>query len=105
MRAVSPSVVKTPSDNRAYKYSVNVMLHPSLVGTRACVFDAGGTLIHPDWPRLAALARETAGRVFEAEEMRRAFGEMLKCAGGQTPSVRVINQTGRHWTFRAMYGG
>jgi 2-haloalkanoic acid dehalogenase type II len=81
------------------------MLHPSLVGARACVFDAGGTLIHPDWPRLAALARETAGRDFEAEEMRRAFGEMLKCAGGLTQGGRVIDQTGRHWTFRAMYGG
>jgi HAD superfamily hydrolase (TIGR01509 family) len=81
------------------------MLHPSLVGARACVFDAGGTLIHPDWPRLAALARETAGRTFDAEEMRRAFGEMLKCAGGQTPGGCVIEQTGRHWTFRAMYGG
>jgi HAD superfamily hydrolase (TIGR01509 family) len=81
------------------------MLHPSLVGARACVFDAGGTLIHPDWPRLAALALETAGRAFDAEEMRRAFCEMLKCVGGQTQGGRVIDQTERHWTFRAMYGG
>jgi putative hydrolase of the HAD superfamily len=81
------------------------MLHPSLVGARACVFDAGGTLVHPDWPRLAALAEEAAGRRFGAEEMRRAFGEMLKCVGGQAPGGRVIDQTGRHWTFRAMYGG
>jgi putative hydrolase of the HAD superfamily len=81
------------------------MLHPSLNGARACVFDAGGTLVHPDWPRLAALAEEAAGRTFDAGEMRRAFGEMLKCVGGQTPSVRVIDQTGRHWTFRAMYEG
>jgi HAD superfamily hydrolase (TIGR01509 family) len=81
------------------------MLHPSLIGARACVFDAGGTLVHPDWPRLAALAREVSGRTFGADEMRRAFGEMLKCVGGQTPTGRVIDQTGRHWTFRAMYGG
>jgi putative hydrolase of the HAD superfamily len=81
------------------------MLHPSLNGARACVFDAGGTLVHPDWPRLAALAREVSGRTFGADEMRRAFGEMLKCVGGQTPAGRVIDQTGRHWTFRAMYGG
>src|ERR1044071_2624835 len=79
------------------------MLHPSLNGARACVFDAGGTLVHPDWPRLAALAEEAAGRRFTDEEMRRAFGEMLKCVGGQ--GDRVIDQTGRHWTFRAMYGG
>ena len=81
------------------------MLHPSIIGARACVFDAGGTLVHPDWPRLAAMAREVSGRTFGADEMRRAFGEMLKCVGGQSPTGRVIDQTGRHWTFRAMYGG
>ncbi len=81
------------------------MLHPSLNGARACVFDAGGTLVHPDWPRLAALAEEFAGRRLEPDEMRRAFGEMLKCAGDPRPGGRVIDQTGRHWTFRAMYGG
>jgi HAD superfamily hydrolase (TIGR01509 family) len=81
------------------------MLHPTLNGARACVFDAGGTLVHPDWLRLAALAEDVAGRTFGADEMRRAFGEMLKCVGGQAAGGRVINQTGRHWTFRAMYGG
>jgi HAD superfamily hydrolase (TIGR01549 family) len=81
------------------------MLHTSLNGARACVFDAGGTLVHPDWPRLAALAEEFAGRSLSEEEMRRAFGEMLKFAGAQAPGGRVIEQTGRHWTFRAMYGG
>lgn len=81
------------------------MLHPSLIGARACVFDAGGTLVHPDWPRLAALAEEFAGRRLSEEEMRRAFGEMLKCVNEPAPGGRVIDQTGRHWTFRAMYGG
>lgn len=80
-------------------------LHPSLQGARACVFDAGGTLVHPDWERLAALAEGHAGRRFGADEMRRAFGEMLKCVNEPTPGGRVINQSGRHWTFRAMYGG
>ncbi|HEY0170112.1 MAG TPA: HAD-IA family hydrolase [Pyrinomonadaceae bacterium] len=84
---------------------MNATLHPSLRGARACVFDAGGTLVHPDWPRLAGLAEEFAGRRLGADEMRRAFGEMLKCVGSTEPGVRVINQTGRHWTFRAMYGG
>jgi HAD superfamily hydrolase (TIGR01509 family) len=37
--------------------------------------------------------------------MRRAFGEMLRCVGAPEPGGRVINQTGRHWTFKAMYGG
>jgi putative hydrolase of the HAD superfamily len=83
------------------------MLHPSLNGARACVFDAGGTLVHPDWPRLAALAEEVAGRTFGAEEMRRAFGEMLKRAGAesQKASGPSANEQGRHWTFRRMYGG
>ena len=80
-------------------------LHPILDGARACVFDAGGTLIHPDWPRLAALAEEHAGRRFAAEEMRRAFGEMLRCVGAPEPGRPAINQSGRHWTFRAMYEG
>jgi FMN phosphatase YigB (HAD superfamily) len=80
-------------------------LHPILSGARACVFDAGGTLIHPDWERLAALAEARAGRRFGAEEMRRAFGEMLRCVGAPEPGGRVIDQSGRHWTFRAMYEG
>lgn len=80
-------------------------LHPSLHGARACVFDAGGTLIHPDWERLAALAEARAGRRFGAEEMRRAFGEMLKSVGAPVPGRPLIDQSGRHWTFRAMYGG
>lgn len=80
-------------------------LHPILRGARACVFDAGGTLVHPDWERLARLAEGAAGRRFGADEMRRAFGEMLRCLGAPEPGGRVIKQSGRHWTFRAMYGG
>jgi putative hydrolase of the HAD superfamily len=80
-------------------------LHPSLQGARACVFDAGGTLVHPDWPRLASLAEGSAGRSFGAEEMRRAFGEMLRGIGAPEPGRPVVDQNGRHWTFRAMYGG
>ncbi|MET0650604.1 MAG: HAD family hydrolase [Pyrinomonadaceae bacterium] len=80
-------------------------LHPSLQGARACVFDAGGTLVHPDWARLADLAEEAAGRRFGAEEMRRAFGEMLRGVGAPGPGGASFKQSGRHWTFRAMYGG
>jgi HAD superfamily hydrolase (TIGR01662 family) len=83
------------------------MLHPSLIGARACVFDAGGTLVHPDWPRLAALAEEVAGRTFGAGEMRRAFGEMLKGVGAeaQKSGGPSADGQGRHWTFRRMYRG
>lgn len=81
------------------------MLHPSLRDARACVFDAGGTLVHPDWPRLAALAEEVAGRTFGEPEMRRAFAEMLKRAGAQKSGAASAEAQGRHWTFRRMYGG
>ena len=83
------------------------MLHPSLDGARACLFDVGGTLVHPDWPRLAALAEEVAGRSFGADEMRRAFGEMLKAVGAevQRTNAPAAAERGPHWTFRRMYGG
>src|ERR671926_294918 len=71
------------------------MLHPSLDGARACVFDAGGTLVHPDWPRLAALAEEAAGRSFGADEMRRAFGEMLRGLGSPEAGRPAFRQSGR----------
>ena len=61
--------------------------------------------MHPDWERLAALAEGHAGRRFGADEMRRAFGEMLRGVGAPEPGRPLINQSGRHWTFRAMYGG
>jgi putative hydrolase of the HAD superfamily len=82
------------------------MLHPSLSGARACVFDVGGTLVHPDWPRLAALAEEVAGSRFSDEEMRRAFGEMLKTVGAevQRSNAPAAVERGPHWTFRGMYG-
>jgi putative hydrolase of the HAD superfamily len=81
------------------------MFHPSLNGARACVFDAGGTLVHPDWTRLAALAEEFAGRTFGAEEMRRAFGEMLKRVGEEARKSggHTADEKSRHWTFRRMY--
>ena len=81
-------------------------LHPSLDGARACIFDVGGTLVHPDWQRLAALAEEVAGSRFSDEEMRRAFGEMLKTVGAevQRSNAPAAAERGPHWTFRGMYG-
>src|SRR5919107_5761228 len=81
------------------------MLHPSLVGARACVFDAGGTLIHPDWPRLARLAADVAGREFGPEEMRRAMGEVLKAVGSeiQKNSAPSPEETKQHWVLRRVF--
>ena len=82
-------------------------LHPSLKGARACIFDAGGTLVHPDWPRLSHTAQKVSGRAFEAGEMGRAFGEMLRAVGMEMQSegfVLADDMKRPHWTFRRMYG-
>ncbi len=82
------------------------MLHPSLKGARACIFDAGGTLVHPDWPRLSRIAEEVSGRSFESSEMSRAFGEMLRLVGieMQREGFVLPDEMKRpHWTFRRMY--
>ncbi|MDQ1522801.1 MAG: hypothetical protein QOE47_725, partial [Pyrinomonadaceae bacterium] len=52
-------------------------LHPSLEGVRAVLFDVGGTLLHPDWERLARLASRGAGREFKPSELGRKFKEMM----------------------------
>ena len=82
------------------------MLHPSLSGSRACIFDAGGTLVHPDWPRLSRIAEEISGRSFDASEMSRAFGEMLREVGieMQREGFMLPEEMKRpHWVFRRMY--
>jgi HAD superfamily hydrolase (TIGR01509 family) len=82
------------------------MLHPALAGARACIFDAGGTIVHPDWPRLSRIATEVSGRTFQSQEMGRAFGEMLRAVGIEMQSegsVLADEMKRPHWTFRRMY--
>lgn len=82
------------------------MLHPALNGARACIFDAGGTLVHPDWPRLSRIAEEVSGRSFESREMGRAFGEMLRAVGLEMHREGFVPQEEMkrpHWTFHRMY--
>ena len=82
------------------------MLHPALDGARACIFDAGGTIVHPDWPRLSRIATEVSGRTFQPQEMGRAFGEMLRAVGIEMQSegsVLADEMKRPHWTFRRMY--
>lgn len=83
------------------------MLHPSLSGARACVFDAGGTLVHPDWPRLSRIAEESGCRAFESAEMHRTFGEMLRAVGVEMQREGFVlpeEMKRPHWVFRRMYG-
>lgn len=82
------------------------MLHPALREARACIFDAGGTLVHPDWPRLSRIAEDVSGRSFESTAMGRAFGEMLRAAGieMQREGFVMPDEMKRpHWVFRRMY--
>jgi HAD superfamily hydrolase (TIGR01662 family) len=52
--------------------------HPILRNARAVVFDAGGTIVHPDWRRLAQLVKTETGQEFTSHDMRRAFYQMLR---------------------------
>ena len=83
-----------------------VTLHPALKGVRACIFDAGGTIVHPDWPRLSLIADEVCGQSFEPGEMQRSFAEMLRTVGieMQREGYVLPDELKRpHWTFRKMY--
>jgi len=85
---------------------LSAMLHPALKGARACIFDAGGTLVHPDWSRLSRIAAETSGQTFTPPQLSRAFGEMLKAVGieMQTEGFVLPDEMKRpHWTFRRMF--
>jgi HAD superfamily hydrolase (TIGR01509 family) len=82
------------------------MLHPALNGARACIFDAGGTIVHPDWLRLSNIAAAVSGRSFKSQEMGRAFGEMLRAVGIEMQGEGFVlpdEMKQPHWTFRRMY--
>ena len=82
------------------------MLHPSLKGARACIFDAGGTLVHPDWARLSRIAKEVVGRHFEDSEMASGFGKMLKAVGIEMHREGFVlpeEMKRPHWTFRRVF--
>ncbi len=57
--------------------SLKEQFHPLLRDARAVLFDVGGTLLHPDWQRLADLCRAETGRAVELDEMRRMLREGL----------------------------
>ncbi|HZH91535.1 MAG TPA: HAD-IA family hydrolase [Pyrinomonadaceae bacterium] len=89
----------------ANKVKAHAALHPSLVGVRAVLFDVGGTLLHPDWERLARLASSGAGREFVPAELGRKFKEMM-CAvdaamGRGEPAPEDSKK--RNWVFRRVY--
>ena len=80
-------------------------LHPLLDGARAVLFDAGGTLAHPDWERIALLAEREINRTFSPKEMRDSFYESLRLVDGRLSEESVRAHTGRQgWVFRDMFG-
>jgi len=85
---------------------LSATLHPALSGVRACIFDAGGTLVHPEWSRLSRIAEEVTGRVLRVEEMGRAFAEMLRTFGIDMQREGFVlpdDTKSEHWTFRRVY--
>jgi HAD superfamily hydrolase (TIGR01509 family) len=85
---------------------MHMNLHPALREARAILFDAGGTLVHPDSARLAAVIREQTGRSFSDEEMRRALRETLCSADALlSHAAELPADTKRQgWVFRRTYG-
>jgi HAD superfamily hydrolase (TIGR01509 family) len=82
------------------------MIHPALEGARACIFDAGGTIVHPDWPRLSQIAAEVSGLTFMPDEMARAFGQVMRSVGLDMQREGFVlpdEMKAPHWTFRRMF--
>ena len=84
---------------------VQVSLHPALAGVRAVLFDVGGTLLHPDWERLARLASEGVGREFDPSVLGHKFKEMMCAvdAAMQRGEPAPEDTRKRNWVFRRVY--
>lgn len=86
-------------------YNTASSLHPVLRGARAVLFDAGGTLSHPDWERIAQLAEQEMGRSFDTAEMRRRLYESMRVIDGRLSEETIRAHTQRPgWVFRDMFG-
>lgn len=93
-------VDKSPSQVKA-----QTSLHPALRSVRAVLFDAGGTLVHPDWERLTRLASASAGREFVAAELNRKFKEMMCAVDASMQRGEPVpgDSHKRNWVFRRVY--
>jgi len=77
-------------------------MHSAIQNVRAVIFDVGGTLVHPDWRRLANIVEAETGMLFTPAQMHEAFYAMMQTAdadliSGTTSPLR----SGPHWTFLA----
>ena len=80
-------------------------LHPVIKDARAVLFDAGGTLTHPDWERIALLLKRETGRAFEALELRRALYRALREIDAQLSEEKVHAVRTRRpgWVFHDLF--
>lgn len=75
-------------------------LHPALKNVTAVIFDVGGTLIHPDWRRLAKTVEAETGMLFTPEQMHEAFYAMLQAADADLIAGTTSgDRSGAHWPF------
>ena len=82
-------------------------LHPAIRNQGAVIFDVGGTLVHPDWPRLGQLVQTETGILFTAAEMYKAFYAMLQSINAELKAgINSRREREAHWvfveTFRAL---
>jgi len=98
---IEPGKVET----HAREAKAQTSLHPALAGVRAVLFDVGGTLLHPDWERLARLASRGAGREFDPGDLGRKFKEMMCAVDGsmQRGEPAPEDSRKRNWVFRRIY--
>jgi HAD superfamily hydrolase (TIGR01509 family) len=86
---------------------LNSRFHPILRDVAAVFFDAGGTIVHPEWRRLSQLVEAVTGEVFSPAEMRMAFCQMLQIVDAEVIQGSDSNSRLKpHWgflsTFRAL---
>ena len=75
-------------------------LHPALRNVAAVIFDVGGTLVHPDWPRLSDLVAVETGILFTPTQMTEAFYAMLQLVDSELITQSTTKPTPEsHWTF------
>jgi HAD superfamily hydrolase (TIGR01549 family) len=92
-----------PGENETAKAQTS--FHPSLRGVRAVLFDVGGTLLHPDWERLARLVSKGTGSEFSAGDLGRKFKEMMCAVDADLQRGAPVPEDTkkRNWVFRRVY--
>jgi HAD superfamily hydrolase (TIGR01509 family) len=75
-------------------------LHPALRNHKAVIFDVGGTLVHPDWSRLADVVGVETGIYFTSEQMHSAFYAMLQVIDAELKAgLSSKGKREAHWVF------